>query len=87
MNNLFQGYEIILKEVQKFDISYEPFIQIRTPKLSNIECLSLILNSEYMSIDSEVSFLEPPKELHPLAVAFKRGLGIASGLCPGDSGL
>lgn len=53
MNNLYQNYKIILAQLHKLDISFEPFVQIRKPKLSNMECIALNLTAEYMSIDSE----------------------------------
>jgi len=53
MNNLYQNYKIILTQLQKLDVSFEPFLQIRKPKLSNMECIALNITAEYMSIDSE----------------------------------
>ncbi|QES89671.1 IS982 family transposase [Rhizosphaericola mali] len=53
MNHLIQNYEIILKTLAEFPIIYTPYLQIRRPKLSNMECIALGLTSEFMSIDSE----------------------------------
>lgn len=53
MNNFIQNYEIILKHLNKLDIVFDDFRQIRQPKLSNIELISLNITAEYMSIDSE----------------------------------
>ena len=53
MNNFIQNYEFILNHLQKLDISFDDFKQIRKPKLSNIELISLNITAEYMSIDSE----------------------------------
>ncbi len=53
MNNLIQNYELILNHLNKFDIDFNDFLQIRKPKLGNMEVIALSLTSEYMSIDSE----------------------------------
>src|SRR5690606_11563835 len=53
MNNFIQNYEIILKQLQELDISFDCFQQIRPPKLSNLELVCINLTAEYMSIDSE----------------------------------
>jgi len=53
MNNFIQNYEIILKHLQNLDINTEPYLQIRKPKLSNIELIAMNFTAEYMSIDSE----------------------------------
>lgn len=53
MNHLIQNYEIILKTLASFPINYQPYLQIRHPKLSNMECIALALTAEFMSIDSE----------------------------------
>ena len=53
MNHLIQNYEIILKTLASFPINYHPYLQIRHPKLSNMECIALALTAEFMSIDSE----------------------------------
>lgn len=52
MNNFIQNYEIILENIQKQGIKFD-FIQIRKPKLSNIELISMNLTAEYMGISSE----------------------------------
>ena len=53
MNNFIQNYEIILKNLQELPIDSQCFVQIRKPKLSNIELIAMNLTAEYMSIDSE----------------------------------
>lgn len=53
MNHLIQNYEIILKTLAVLTINYTPYLQIRHPKLSNMECIALGLTAEFMSIDSE----------------------------------
>lgn len=53
MNNFIQNYEIILKHLQNLNVNQNIFIQVRKPKLSNIELVSLSLTAEYMGLDSE----------------------------------
>lgn len=53
MNNFIQNYEIILKNLQELPVDSQCFVQIRKPKLSNIELIAMNLTAEYMSIDSE----------------------------------
>lgn len=53
MNNFIQNYNIILTNLQKLPIKSIPFIQIRKPKLSNLELIAMNLTAEYMGIDSE----------------------------------
>jgi hypothetical protein len=53
MNNFFQNYEIILENLQKLNVPLGNFVQIRKPKLSNLELIGLNLTAEYMGIDSE----------------------------------
>jgi len=53
MNNFIQNYEIILKNLQDLPIDPHCFIQIRKPKLSNLELIAMNITAEYMSIDSE----------------------------------
>lgn len=53
MNNFIQNYEIILKNLRNLELNTEIFSQIRTPKLSNLEIISMNITAEYMSIDSE----------------------------------
>lgn len=53
MNNFIQNYKIILQNLQKLPIDTQCFIQIRKPKLSNLELIAMNLTAEYMSIDSE----------------------------------
>lgn len=53
MNNFIQNYEIILKSLQEIKEEEPIFVQIRKPKLSNIEIIAMNLTAEYMSINSE----------------------------------
>ena len=53
MNNFIQNYEIILDNIKKLNVNTSTFNQIRKPKLSNIEIISMNITAEYMSIDSE----------------------------------
>jgi len=53
MNNFIQNYKIILENLQTLDINYDVFLQIRTPKLSNLELVAMNFTAEYMGIDSE----------------------------------
>lgn len=53
MNNFIQNYEIFLKNLKELQVDSQCFIQIRKPKLSNIELIAMNLTAEYMSIDSE----------------------------------
>ena len=67
MNNLVENYKIILNNLKFICNDIESFNQIRTPKLSNIELVSLNLTAEYMSINTELqlfrclkgTYLEP----------------------------
>ena len=53
MNNLKQSYEVILTVLRKVEQKDNFLSQIRTPKLSDIELIALVLTAEYLSIDSE----------------------------------
>ncbi len=64
MNNFIQNYEIILNNIKKFEPSFDEFIQIRKPKLSNIELIAMNLTSEYMSIDSECQLFRVIKDTY-----------------------
>ncbi len=52
INNFIQNYEIILTHLSTIDISFD-FLQIRKPKLSNIELIATNLTAEYKSVHSE----------------------------------
>jgi len=54
MNNLIENYEIILNNLKLTCSNLDSFKQIRRPKLSNIELVSLNLTAEYMSINTEL---------------------------------
>ena len=62
MNHLIQNYETILKTLAGFPINYTPYLQIRRPKLSNMECVALGLTAEFMSIDSENQLFRMSKD-------------------------
>ena len=53
MNNFIQNYEIILTSLKDIEIKTTVFLQIRKPRLSNIEVIAMNLTAEYMSIISE----------------------------------
>ena len=53
MNNFIQNYEIILNHLKSLNINTDFFIQIRKPRLSNLELIAMNFTAEYMSIDSE----------------------------------
>lgn len=53
MNNFIQNYEIIFKHLEELNVNSNIFLQIRTPKMSNLELIALNLTAEYMGLDSE----------------------------------
>ena len=53
MNNLEQSYKKILEVLSKFFGNKLQNYQRRTPKMSDLEVVSLALTAEYLSIDSE----------------------------------
>ncbi|MBT0552564.1 hypothetical protein D1Z97_10140 [Riemerella anatipestifer] len=53
MNNLGANYKIILGVLQKISKNQLLTYQRRTPKLSDLELISLSITTEYMGIDSE----------------------------------
>lgn len=53
MNNFIQKYEVILKNLNNFKIDFSAFVQIRKPKLSNLELIAMNITAEFCSIDSE----------------------------------
>ena len=53
MNNFIQNYKIILDHLQNLDVQQDIYMQIRIPKLSNIELVAMNFTAEYMGIDSE----------------------------------
>jgi len=61
MNNLVQNYKIILDKLTENCSHIKSFSQIRQPKLSNIELVSLILTAEYMSYNSELQLFRAIK--------------------------
>lgn len=53
MNNFIQNYELILENLKSLSISFDNFLQIRKPKLDNLEVIAMNLTAEYMGINSE----------------------------------
>lgn len=53
MSNLEASYKLILKELRKISDTDNFYFKPVTPKLSDIELISLIILAEYKSIDSE----------------------------------
>lgn len=53
MNNFTESYEQILKTLKEIEPKSNFLNQIRTPKLSDIELISVAFTAEYLSIDSE----------------------------------
>jgi hypothetical protein len=53
MNNFIQNYGKILETLQSVEKKMNFLSQIRKPKLSDIELISIDLTSEFLSIDSE----------------------------------
>lgn len=61
MNNLIENYEIILNYLTSTCADIESYRQLRVPKLTNLELVSLSITAEYMSINTELQlfrFLE-----------------------------
>ena len=61
MNNLLQNYKIILEKLTENCVHIESFSQIRQPKLSNIELVSLNITTEYMLYNSELQLFRAIK--------------------------
>lgn len=53
MNNFSESYKQILKTLIEIESNMNLLNQIRIPKLSDIELISVALTAEYLSIDSE----------------------------------
>ena len=53
MSNLHRSYTKILSVLQQLIQQTNFLNQIRKPKLSDIEVISLVLTAEYLNIDSE----------------------------------
>ena len=53
MNNFIESYGQILKTLEEIEPNINFLNQIRVPKLSDIELISVALTAEYLSIDSE----------------------------------
>ena len=53
MNNFIESYGQILKTLKEVEPNINFLNQIRVPKLSDIELVSVALTAEYLSIDSE----------------------------------
>ena len=64
MNNFRESYEQILKVLKSVEKKASFLKQVRQPKLSDIELISMALTAEYLSIDSEYQlFRKLPKNL------------------------
>lgn len=64
MNNFTQSYELILEKLHEFPINFANFLQIRTPKLSNIELIALNLTAEFKQVDSECQLFREIKNTY-----------------------
>lgn len=53
INNLEQSYKKILEVLSKFFGNKLQNHQRKTPKISDLEAVSLVITAEYLSIDSE----------------------------------
>ena len=53
MSNLETSYELILNELRKFSNKENLYFKPITPKLSDLELISLMILAEFKSIDSE----------------------------------
>ena len=63
MSNLEASYKLILKEIRKITENDNFYFKPVTPKLSDIELISLLLLAEYKSIDSECQLFREKKYL------------------------
>ena len=64
MNNLEQSYKKILEVLSKFFGNKLQNYQRRTPKISDLEAVSLVITAEYLSIDSQCQlFRKTPKSI------------------------
>ena len=64
MNNLGQSYKKILEVLSKFFGNKLQNYQRRTPKISDLEPVSLVITAEYLSIDSQCQlFRKTPKSI------------------------
>jgi hypothetical protein len=68
MSNFIQNYEIILKHLQLLNVSFDPMLQIRKPKLGNLDLIAMNLTAEFMGIHSECQLFRDIRYtyLHPL---------------------
>ena len=62
MNNLTQNFKIILKELTNLCVNIPTQTQIRKPKLSDLELVSLNLTAEYMSLNYELQLFRYLKD-------------------------
>lgn len=53
MNNFVQNYEIISKHLQSLNVFFDSLLQIRKPKLGNLELIAMNLIAEFMGIHFE----------------------------------
>ncbi len=64
MNNFIQNYEIILKHLQSLNVSFDSPLQIRKPKLGNLELIAMNLTAEFMGIHSECQLFRDIKNTY-----------------------
>ena len=62
MNNLGQSYKKILEVLSKFFGNKLQNYQRRTPKISDLEAVSLVITAEYLSIDSQCQLFRKTPE-------------------------
>ena len=62
INNLEQSYKKILEVLSKFFRNKLQNHQRKTPKISDLEAVSLVITAEYLSIDSECQLFRKTHE-------------------------
>lgn len=62
INNLEQSYKKILEVLSKFFRNKLQNHQRKTPKISDLEAVSLVITAEYLSIDSECQLFKKTPE-------------------------
>lgn len=62
MSNLEASYKLILEELSKISDSDNFYFKPITPKLSDLELISLIILAEFKSIDSEYQLFREIKD-------------------------
>ena len=64
MNNFIQSYELILEKITPLSIDFSSILQIRKPKLSNLELIALNITAEFKQIDSECQLFREIKNTY-----------------------